>query len=84
MDTFCSTSVDPVSQSLKAVLPEIIYQLTNLHSAINGNQNTSMDILCYNLFLINDNVVTMKNEVAHTTPVSDTHFQVFLKVRKWF
>ena len=34
LGTFCSTSVNPVSQSLKAVLTELSSQLTNLHSVV--------------------------------------------------
>ena len=48
--TFCSTSVNPVSQSLKSVMPEISSQVANLHSDINGHQNTSMYFLCSNFF----------------------------------
>ena len=48
--TFCSTSVNPVSQSLKSVMLEISSQVTNLHSDINGHQNTSMYFLCSNFF----------------------------------
>ena len=41
----------------------------------------SMDLMCSNFRQINDNVVTVKNDVDHTTTISDMHFfQVFLKV----
>ena len=58
MGTFCSTSVNPVSQSLKAVLPELPIQVTNLHSDINGHQKTSMDFLRSKFLQINDNITT--------------------------
>ena len=58
MATLSSTNVNPVSQSLKAVLPELSSQVTNFHSDINGHQNTSMDFLRYNFCQINDNVTT--------------------------
>ena len=81
MGTFCYTSLNHVSQSLKAILPEISGQLTNLHSYVNGPQKTSMDFLCSNFRQINDNIVTVKNYVAHTTTVSDIQFfQVFINV----
>ena len=38
MGTFCSTSVTPVSQSLKAVLPELSSKVTNFPYDINGHQ----------------------------------------------
>ena len=41
---------------------------------VNGQQKTSMDFLCYNFFQINDNVVTVKKDVACTTTVSDMNF----------
>ena len=56
--TLCSTSVDPVSQSMKAVLTELSSQVTNLHSDINGNQKTSIDFLRSSFRQINDNVTT--------------------------
>ena len=68
---FCSTSVNTVSQSLKDVVPYLPSKLTNLHSDINGHQNTSMDFLCFNFFQINNNVVTVKNDVARPKNVSD-------------
>ena len=81
MGTFCSTSVNTVSHSLRDVLPENSSQVTNLHSDINSHQKTSMDFLCYNFFQINDNVVTVKNDVACTTTVSDMQKnQVLIKV----
>ena len=58
MGTLLSTRVNPVSHSLKSVLTEVSSQLTNLHSDINGHQNTSMDFLLSNFFQINDNVTT--------------------------
>ena len=60
MDTFCITSLNPVSQSLMAVLLEISTQVTSLHYDINGHLNTSTDFLCSNFHQINDNVVTVK------------------------
>ena len=70
--------MNPVSQSFKAVLPELSSHITNLHSDVNGHQNTSMDFPCSNFHQINDNV-------ACTTTVSDMQdFQVFLKVSKRF
>ena len=74
MVTLCSTSVNPVYQSMKAVLTELSIQVTNLHSDINGHQNTSIDFLCSNFRQINDNVVTAKNDVSRTTTVSDMQF----------
>ena len=56
MGTFCITGVNPVSQSMKAVLTEHSIQVTNLNSDVNGHQNTSMDFLCSNFCQINDNV----------------------------
>ena len=38
---------------------------------MNGRQNTSIDFLHYNFLQINDNVVTVKNDVDHATTVSD-------------
>ena len=69
--TFCSKSVNPLSQSLNDVLTELSSQLTNLHSDVNGHQKTSMDFLCSNFLQINDSVVTVKNDIAYTTTVSD-------------
>ena len=63
-----------VYQSLKAVLPEISSQLTNLHSGVNCHQNTSMDYLCSNFHQIKDNFITVKNYNYRTTTFSDTHF----------
>ena len=81
MGTFCSTSVNPVSQSMKAVLPKLSTQVTNLHSDINGHQKTIMDFLCSNFHQINDNVVTVKSDVARTTTASDMRFfKILLKV----
>ena len=74
LGTFWSTNVNPVSQSLKDILPELSIQLTNFHSDVNGHQNTSMDFLYSNFRQINDNVVTVKNDVAGTTTVSDMQF----------
>ena len=74
LGTFYSISVNPESQSLKAVLPEIPIKITKLHSSVNGHQNASMDYLSSNFFQINDNVVTVKNDVARTTTVSDMQF----------
>ena len=74
MVTFCSTSVNPLSQSLKVVLPELISELTKFDSNNNGHQNISMDFLCSNFRQINDNVVTVKNDVSRTTTVSDMRF----------
>ena len=71
MGTFFSTSVNQVSHSLKYVLPELSIQVTNLHFDINGHQNTSMDFLFSNFRQINYNAVTVKNNVACTTTVSD-------------
>ena len=81
MDNFCRTSVNTVSQSLKAVFLELSRQLTNLHSYVNSHQNTSMDFLCSNFRQINDNAVTVKNDVACTATVSDMEkFQVLIKI----
>ena len=63
LGTFISTSVNPVSQSLKAALPELSSQLYNLHSDVNGHHKTSMDYLSSNSFQINDNDLTVKNDV---------------------
>ena len=71
---FCNTSVNPVSQSLKDVHPELSSKLTNLHSDVNGHQKNSMGYLSSNFRQINDNVVTLKNDVARTTTVSDMQF----------
>ena len=72
--------MNPVSSSLKSVLPELSSQLTNLHSDVNGRQKTRMDFLCSNFHQINNNVVTVK-KVARTKTVSDMQKkQVFLKV----
>ena len=80
LGNFCSTNVNPVSQSLKDVLPELSSQLTNLHSDVNDHQNTSRDFLCSNFHQNNNNVVTVKNDVARTTTISDMIiFQVFIK-----
>ena len=58
MGNFCSTSGNPVSQSLKAVLPQISSQVKNLHSDINGCKNTSMDFMRSNFCQINADVTT--------------------------
>ena len=71
MGTFFSTSVNPVSQSLQSVLPELSIKLTNWQSEFNCHQNISMNFLCSNLRQINDNVATVKNDVGCTTGVSD-------------
>ena len=71
MGTFCSKSVNPVSQSLNDVLTELSSQLTNLHFDVNSHQNISMDFLCSNFRQINDSVVTVKYDIAYTTTVSD-------------
>ena len=52
--------MNPVPQSLKAALPELSSQLTNLKYDVNGHQKTSMDFLCSNFCQINDNIVTVK------------------------
>ena len=67
---FCSTSVNHVSKSQKDVLTEFSSQVNKFHYDINGHQNTSMDFLCSNFRQINDNVVTVKNDVDRTTNVS--------------
>ena len=36
---------------------------------MNGRQNTSMDFLCSNFRQINDNFLTVKNDVARTANV---------------
>ena len=59
---------------MKAILPEISSQLTNLQYDVNGHQKTIMDYLSSNFRQINDNVVTVKNYVARTTTVSDMQF----------
>ena len=69
---FCRTNVNPVTQSLKSLLTELSIQLTNLHSDVDDHQNTSMDYLSFNFRQIDDNVVTVKNDVARTTIFSDT------------
>ena len=80
LGNFCSISVNLLFQSLKAVLAEHSSQLTNFQSDVNGHQKTSMDFLCSNFFHINDNVVTVKNDVARNTTVSNMQFfQVLLK-----
>ena len=63
--------MNPVSQSLKAIMPELSSRFTNLHSDINGHQNISMDFLCSNFRKINDNIVTVQNDVARTATVSN-------------
>ena len=82
MGSFCSTSFNPVSQSLKADLPELSSQVNNLHDDIYGHQNTRMDFLCSNFVQINDSFVIVKNDVARTTTISDMQFffQVLIKV----
>ena len=77
MSTFCSTSVNTVYQSLKTVLPELSSQINIFQSEVNGHQKTNIDFLCSNFHQINDNVATMKNDVAQTTTISD--MQVFFK-----
>ena len=77
LGTLCSTSVNPVSQLLKPVPTELSIQLTNLHSDVNGQQNTSMDFLCSNFRKINDNVATVKNDVTRTTTVSDMQKKIY-------
>ena len=74
MGTFCSTSVNPLYQSLKSLLPEISIQITISHSDVNDHQNISIDFLSSNFFQTNDNVVTVKNDVSRTTTVSYMHF----------
>ena len=74
LGTFCSTSVNIVSHSLKVVLMKLSSQPTNLHSDVNGHQNTSIYYLCSNFPQINNNVVTVKNDVACTTTFSDMQF----------
>ena len=74
LGNFCSTSVNPVSQSLKAVMTELSGELTNFHYDVNGHGKTSMYFLCSNFFQINDNVVAVKKYVARTTTVSDMRF----------
>ena len=77
---FCRTNVNPVTQSLKSLLTELSIQLTNLHSDVDDHQNTSMDYLSFNFRQIDDNVVTVKNDVARTITVSDMQKnQVLLK-----
>ena len=66
--------MNPLSQSLKAILLELSIQLTNLQSDFNSNQKTSMDFQCSNFCQINDNVVTVKTDVTRTTTVSDMRF----------
>ena len=81
LGTFCSISVNLLSQSLKDVLKELSIRLTNLQSGFNDHQNTIVDFLCSNFHQINDNAVTAKNDVACTTTVSNMHFfQVLLNV----
>ena len=71
LDNFCSTSLNPVFQSLKYVLTELSTQVTNFHSDINGHQKTSMYILYSNFCQINYNIVTVKNDFSRNTTVSD-------------
>ena len=63
--------MNPVSKSLNDILPELSSQVTNLHSDINSHQNTSMNFLFSKFHQINDNVVTVKNDVAFTTNIID-------------
>ena len=56
--TFCRTSVNLVSNYLKAVLSEVSNQATNLHSDINCHQKASINFLCSTIFEINDNITT--------------------------
>ena len=73
--------MNPVYLSLNSLLPELSIKLANLHSDVNGHQKNSMDFLCSNFRQINDIVVTVKNDVARTTTVSDMQKkQVFLNV----
>ena len=71
LGTFCSTSVNLVSQSLKALLSELSSLLNNLHYDFNVHQKKSMDFMCSNSCKINDNVVTMKNDDSRTKTVID-------------
>ena len=80
LGNFCSTSVNTASQSLKDVITELSSQITNLKYDDNGHQNNSIDFLCSNFCQINDNAVTVKNDVARNTTVSDMIFQVSIKV----
>ena len=59
MGNFCRTSVNPLSEFLKAVMSEFSIQVTNLHSDINGHQNTSMAFLYSDFRQIYDNVTTI-------------------------
>ena len=52
-------------------MPELSSQLNYLPYDVNGQQNTRMDFMCSNFRQINDNVVTVKNDVARTTTVGD-------------
>ena len=70
--------MNPVSNSLKFVLPELSIQLTKLHSDVNGHQNTSMDFISSNFRQINDRVFNVKNDVARTTTVS--YMQTFSSI----
>ena len=58
MGTLCSTSVNTVYQSLKALPPELSNQVNNLHSDINVHQKTSMDFMRSKFHQIYDNVTT--------------------------
>ena len=50
---------------------ELSIQITNFQSDVNDHQNISIDFLSSNFFQTNDNVVTVKNDVARTTNFSD-------------
>ena len=71
LGTFCSTSVNLVSQSLKALLSEISSLLAYLYYNVNVHQKNSTGFLCSNFCQINDNVVTMKNDDSRTKTVID-------------
>ena len=55
MGALCSTIVDPVSWSIKVVLPELSIQVTKFHSDINVHQKTRMDFLRSKFRQSNDN-----------------------------
>ena len=71
LGTFCSTSVNLVSQSLKALLSELSSLLAYLYYNDNVHQKNSTGFLSSNFCQINDNVVTMKNDDSRTKTVID-------------
>ena len=58
MVTFCSTSANPLSKLMKAILPELSSQVTSLHSDNNCHQKPCIYFLRSNFCQINDNFTT--------------------------